>query len=484
MSIARHTMLNLAGAAVPLVVTVISVPLYLALIGVERFGLLSTCWMLLGFSSLFDLGLGRATAQQIARLSKQGSEQDRTAVFWTAHWLNLALGVGGGLIFLAAGPYLLGLLNASPTLERELSAAVPWLAAAVPISTIANVLSGALEGRERFGPINIINATGFSLMTLVPLIAAATYAVDLPTLIAASLAPRILTIALLYGACFKAVPLSGIKWLSRPLVRQLVTFGIWITLVSLAGPLLEYFNGFAVGAVLNAGLIASFSIPYSVCSRISLLPQSLSSALFPRFAASSGADENHAMQGVAVRVLSSVMTPLILVALLAGKPVFTLWLGRDIAEAAAAPLFILLGGFWAHAFIYVPYAKLQATGRPELVTKTRFAELIPYWALLIAALQLFGVAGAALVWALRAAIEPIILTWLTRPAINPLRSLVVPGVMVTASVAAGLALPQLGALSWLIMGLLAAAGTAWSVRTAPAELTDRIRLALRRPSPS
>src|SRR6266498_4215417 len=103
MSIKRHTLYNLAGILAPTVVTLFTVPIYLNLIGIDRYGVLVIIWSLFGYVGMLDLGLGRATAQRIAKL-QQAEPCERAKTFWTSLALNAAFGVIGGLLFwLVAG---------------------------------------------------------------------------------------------------------------------------------------------------------------------------------------------------------------------------------------------------------------------------------------------------------------------------------------------------------------------------------------------
>ena len=83
MTLARHSGYNFLGALFPLAVSLITVPLYIELIGVERYGVLALFWLVLGFSGFLDFGMGLAVAQRIATL-RHGSDEDRSRVFWTA----------------------------------------------------------------------------------------------------------------------------------------------------------------------------------------------------------------------------------------------------------------------------------------------------------------------------------------------------------------------------------------------------------------
>ena len=53
MSLSRNTIWNLAGAGLPLLIGAATIPWLMSRLGVERFGILTLLWAIIGYFSLF-----------------------------------------------------------------------------------------------------------------------------------------------------------------------------------------------------------------------------------------------------------------------------------------------------------------------------------------------------------------------------------------------------------------------------------------------
>src|SRR5271169_27238 len=96
--LARNTIWNLLGNGAPMLVAVFSIPILIQGLGKERFGVLTLAWALIGYASLFDLGLGRALTQLVAKKLGAGEDSEVPTLVWTSLILMLVLGLAGALV--------------------------------------------------------------------------------------------------------------------------------------------------------------------------------------------------------------------------------------------------------------------------------------------------------------------------------------------------------------------------------------------------
>jgi O-antigen/teichoic acid export membrane protein len=471
MSIRRNTAYNLLGSVIPLAVSLVTIPIYLRLIGEARYGVLAIAWLLLGYFGLFDLGLGRATAQRIAAL-RDGTASERAETFWTALALNVGLGVVGGLLIWPIAAYFFGnVFKVEDALRPEVQAAVPWLILAVPMATLSGVLSGALQGRERFFELNLISVSGTAVFQLLPLATAMFWGADLGVLLPAALFARLFTLLMLFERCRRHVFQGHSATFARTQAGQLLRFGGWVTVTSFVGPMMVVLDRFIIGAMAGAKAVTYYTVPFQLAERSTIISGALSSALFPRFAAATRQEE-HRLALEALHTLVVVMTPLVAAGLLLIEPFLSLWITPAFAQQSARLGQIILLGFWANSFAIIPLAQLQARGRPDLVAKCHLAEVLPYFALLYLGLSTLGMAGAALAFSVRVLVDFALLAGLAGILRLSLRSLLTPALLLTAAfliatVSSG------GTPAWfaLVAGHLLIT-TIWAWRQAPVTLRE------------
>jgi O-antigen/teichoic acid export membrane protein len=68
MSLRNNTLWNLAGSGLPLIAAAALIPFMLQRLGNEAFGVLTLIWALIGYFSLFDMGVGRALTYELSKL--------------------------------------------------------------------------------------------------------------------------------------------------------------------------------------------------------------------------------------------------------------------------------------------------------------------------------------------------------------------------------------------------------------------------------
>jgi O-antigen/teichoic acid export membrane protein len=163
-----------------------------------------------------------------------------------------------------------------------------------------------------------------------------------------------------------------------------------------------------IGLVQGAQAVTYYAIPNNFARKLTIIPSSVSRALFPRFSAQKSPEATR----LALRAtlgLAGSLTPVVVMGVLAVSPFFYLWLGPTVAERCSRAGELMLIGMWINALAYIPNGFLQAQGRPDLAAKFHVAELIPFVGLLWAGVHFGGVTGAATVWCIRATGDAILL---------------------------------------------------------------------------
>lgn len=478
MSVKRHASYNLVGAILPLALSLITVPLYLKQIGPDRYGVLSIAWVLLGYFGLFDLGLGRATSFRIAAL-RDAPRDERATTFLSAITVNVAMGLIGGIVLWAAAGLFFGhVMKVPESLRPEVLAAVPMLALAVPIATMTGVLSGAMQGREKFLETNVVSILSTALFQLFPLSVAYLHGPDLPMLLIAAVSARMVAILVLGYRCYVELLRGARAKFERSEIPQLLKYGGWVNLTSIIGPVLMIVDRFAIGAVLGAAQLAVYTVPYQLAQRIVILPSSLTNALFPRMSAADPETRDRLAQK-ATLTLACVVSPVVLGGVLALEPFLHVWIGKDMGADAGPVGRILMIGFWANAFALVPFTRLQASGRPDLIPKMHMIEIPFYLVALYLGMKFFGLFGSAVAYALRCMADYVLLSLMAARRLHSVLLLLANFIILIAATVVAELWTITDPAWWAASSVLLALMLTLSWRYLPSDLKQRLPVPIR-----
>lgn len=413
MSLKRNTLWNLLGTGLPLLLGAVTIPYLIRAAGVEAFGVLTLVWALIGYFSLFDFGLGRALTQQVAAARSAGLVAELPGLVKTGLWFTAVTGVAGGLILAAlANQLAIHWLKVSVPLQSDTSHALLIAAIGIPLTTVTTGLRGILEAYEDFKAVNLmrigLGAANFCLPALSVLLIGNSLAWMVASLVAARAVVLLAHIWLVHQRLPGGWALARFN---RAKMRGLLSFGAWMTVTNIVGPLMVTADRFIISAVLGASVVAYYTVPFEVLIRVLVLPGALTSALFPRlaFVMTTDAAEARRLYKKCLALTTAALLPICLVLAVGSKWGLTLWLGKDFAENSWLIVCIMAAGVLLNGVAYIPFATIQASGDARSTALLHLVELIIYLPLLFFTLKMHGLVGAAVAWTIRAGIDLIAL---------------------------------------------------------------------------
>jgi O-antigen/teichoic acid export membrane protein len=434
--------INVFGAIVPLVIALVTVPIYVRHVGDARYGVLSIVWLLLGYFGFLDLGLSRAAANALARL-RNAPQEARARVLVTTLVLNLSFGLFGSLCLAIFGGYLLQqVLGVPDVLKPEIAQAFPWIVGLFPLALVSGVGIGALESRERFLLANVLQVSGMSLGQIVPVILAVMVSPSLAIVIPAAAMARALTVATILIAVYREEGPLSIAAFDRHQAKKLLSYGGWISVSGVIAPILSSIDQFLIGSVLGVAAVAHYAVPMNLVTRSQVFAGALTRTLFPRMS-SVGPDEAHSLASRALISLAYSYGAICAPAIILTPVFFRYWIGADFAAVAAPVAQILFFGGWINGLAFVPHGLLQSQGRPDVTGKFHAAEVLPFIGILWGLTSAYGISGAALAWSLRCAADAACLFWVAgMPRRILIQAIVLPLLLLSSSQVAALYVGQ------------------------------------------
>ncbi len=413
--LARNTVINFIGQIAPLLVALFSIPYLIGHFGIDRFGVLTLVWVIIGYFSLFDLGLGRALTQMVAERLGTPDEESVPSIVWLCLALMLVLGILGALILGLISHWLIyEVLKVPPALREETRRAFVLLAFSLPFVISTSALRGLLEAKQRFGLLNAVRIPLGIFMYLGPFLVLP-FSLSLYHVVWVLVVGRVLAWGVHLLFSFRVFPsLRSRPHLAFSRLVPLVRFGGSITVSNMVSPLMANMDRFIIGALLSVTAVAYYTTPYEIVTKLWIIPGALTGVLFPAFSADYKQDPERTRRLFRLSykyILIALFPPVLVLVALANEGI-QFWLGPEFARQSGRVLQWMAIGVFLNSTALIPFALIQAAGRPVWVALLHLVQLPFYLGALWIMVETHGIEGAALAWLGRIVIDTAVLFWM------------------------------------------------------------------------
>lgn len=398
---------NALGRGLPLLLALLLTPVLVHQLGLDRWGIFTLALALVGVFGILDLGVGPALTRALSERMGTGRTDDQAALVGAALAVLLGLSlVGAAVAWWLVGPLVTRVLNVPTELQAEAIAAMRVLVVAAPLVVMNAALWGVLAAHQKFRAANLVTIPVGIFYYLGPVLALMAWnslVAAMLALVACRLANTI-SYAVLVRPLVPGLKLSGIRLVpALPLLRM----GGWMTFSSALTQALNYADRFLVGALLTLSAVAFYATPLDLVLRFWILPVAVAQALMPALASSFRTlpEETAVLLRRGTLLIATIVLPASLLLVVAAHPALRLWLGMEFADGGAGVLRILGVGILFNCVAFAPGSLLEAIGRPDLIARFALAQAVVFVPLSALLLVQFGIEGAAVAWALRAAVD-------------------------------------------------------------------------------
>lgn len=391
-----------------------AVPLLINGIGVERFGLLTILWAIIGYASVFDFGLARALTQIISKKLGHDDLDSIPNTVWTSIIVITLLGSVAGLFIYAFAPLVATKMNVSEIYFDETVLAIHYLAFSLPMLILIIGLKGILEAYQMADTIALMRVPVMLCNYVLPVfLVQQTDRLD--HLVLLLVAGRFISLLGFGYAVLRLFP----RFLSRFMFCRtefyaLFSFGSWLTVSNTVSPLMLYLDRVLVSNWLGAAVVAYYTTPYDVVMKMTLVPIAVMSVFFPAITvkAQTSMAEARRMYLKAMKYTGLLIVLPAVVLVIFAKPLIGLWIDVEFAQSSFFITQLLAAGFAVHSLNHVALSTIQALGRSKVAALYHLCELPIVLALLWVFVQQFGLVGAAWTVLIRGVLDGVLLNYL------------------------------------------------------------------------
>jgi O-antigen/teichoic acid export membrane protein len=414
--LSRNVVANLLGVGSNGLLTVIATPWYIALLGMEGYGLVGFWLVLQAVLSLCDLGLGATVLREFAAVGGQqqpaGRRRDLLRTLEYVYWPAAA--ALSALLFIAGAWLARHWLVIDSLPAESVTRSLQWMAIAIGAQFPNALYFSGLAGLQRQGTLNVLQVIG-SVVRHGGGVAILYWRPDPAWFFAvqaiAAAGQTLATRVALWRLTADAHVAPRIQW---SLLKDIWRFSAGMASTTIAGVLLANSDRLFLSKLMPTAELGVYALAWTAAGLLQLGIQPFYRAYFPRFVELYAAGDMARLRleyYEGCRVVAAFVIPFAVIGWVFAPQIFGTWIGTS-DETVVRVFRWLLVGVGAAGLMWLPAAFQQAQGWTKLHATMMFAALIVGVPSLWWTIGRWGTAGATAVWVIHGLSDATLGLWL------------------------------------------------------------------------
>jgi O-antigen/teichoic acid export membrane protein len=417
---------NIFGATWSAVVQLLCFPVYIHILGIENYGLISFYVTLQVLLQALDLGLSPTMNRQLARYSVRrdgsGAAHDLVRTVEVGYWL---LGVAIGVTLIVAAPLIsTSWLKPAALSPGAVQRAVVYMGVLIILQWPVSLYYGGLLGLQRQAVLNIEKIVISTLGGIGSVVVLSRISPTLDAFFVWQIVVAALNVTLAATLLWRLLPAAGrAARFDIHAVRSVWRLAAGMNVIAVTGLVLTQTDKLVLSKILSLDNYGYYALSALLAGGLAFITGPIFNAAFPRLSALAATESQAALEDVyhaSSQLLSVLLVPVATTLSLLAFEILVVWTrSASIAGHGAPILRVLAAGTALNGLLIMPYALQLAHGWTSLCVRVNLFLIVLLIPTTVFAALRFGGIGSAVVWLLLNCIYAVVSVPLTHRRLLP-----------------------------------------------------------------
>ena len=407
MSLRKNVIANFFGGIWVSLISLIFIPLYIRLLGIESYGLIGFFGVLLTVLALLDAGMTPTINREMARFTagEHTADSIRTllkSILYVAVAVSVIISAG---VYLGSGWLATNWLQADAIPVEEASKAIAIMGFIIAFRFVEGVLKGAIAGLQKQVLLNVITA-GIetiralgAILVLVYINSSVSYFFYWQGLV--SLVALLVLVSVIGNLLPKA---EAYTKFSPEALGKVWRFASGVFGISVLSMFLMQLDKMILSRFLSLAEFGYYTFAFVVANSIHRLSGPVTQAIYPHFSALEAKGNSQYLVETyhrSAQIMALLIIPVSLVISFFSGAILQLWTqDPELTRASSHLLSVLVLGVMLNALLQLPGLIQLAHSWTSLILKTNICALLIITPLMLWSVPKYGAIAAAWIWIL------------------------------------------------------------------------------------